>query len=1630
MFKMFIRFGALALFGAVSGFAGSVGDLVWHDLDGDGVRDGSEPGLSGVVVSLQAGGSEVARGTTDGLGAYGFAGLTAGVYRVVFTAPDGMVFSPSGGGLDNVADPAGNGPAFSLGALEDRTNMDAGLFRPATLTGTLFDDLNGNGTKDPDETGRANVNVTLLRDGAPFANAVTDGAGRYVFAGLAPGDYQVRIPTPDGYVLSGGEVDATGTSGVISLASGATTTGPGAGAAWGGGCPTIDEFQSQSSVIIAGPGGPDSGSTTTADDNVIGGERDIEVEILNPPAGVQTVQAGTDPSDGRFFFGGISGQYSLRSCITWDGTDGAGATLDPTGLGGIDLTAGDTPYVQHGAFRLTTFADQLVDLRIEVYTDGGNMSVFNYEPTINVDETREIAFTDFVTELGGGADFTDIGAIRICVEDMNEADIDFELKLFEKIPLKAAIGNRVWIDVDADGIQDAGEVGLPGVAVRLYAASNTVTPVASATTDSSGLYLFDCVLPGMYFVEFDCPAGYKLSPGNVAGNDLIDSDADPVSKRTTPTTLFAGETDLSWDAGVFEPACLGDLVWLDSDRDGRQGPGPAGVAGATVRLLDGINPANVLATTNTDTGGRYEFCGLRPGKYMVEFEPPPGYIVTLANVGGDDADDSDITAANPRTPMVMLMSGDEDRTLDAGLYLPAPDYEIVKDRGAPLDGFGQPRVAEVGEEIVFTIVVTNTGETVLSTVPLDDTWDPAFLAFARASVQPTSQSAGQASWSDLGPLQPGRAHTLTVWFTALQSTAGLALDNKAATAPTTPPGVAEVPMKMDTAPYEIAAPAFLLIKERVAPTGPTADVGDTITFSLTVTNTGELTLTTVPLVDRFDPLDLEFVSASPTAPTVAAGRLFWGHIGAIDPGRSRTVTVNFRALRSTGGATKTNTVCSTPSTAVSTLAEQCDDAPYVVVGSGYTIRKVRRTPPALPDTLGGRVVFDIVVSNIGEVALTTVPLTDTYDASVLEFVTATPISPTTSGGGSLAWTHIGAIAPQASRTVSVTFNVIGSTAGAVYTNIACTAPSTATTTLPEGCAEAPYQVLVPGIELVKTVHAGHSAGAPCPTAVNIVDDHEIGVGGTEVTYCFRVNNTGDVHLTDIQLEDAALGIADITGFTFLSGSLPLAPGASLFYYVDSTISSDLLNTAQVTAAVSDPFGDPLPGFDPLSDEDEAQVELRAVAVGDYVWLDDDQDGIQDPEENPLPGVTVVLKNAAGGELDRATTDAAGKYLFGNLPPGQYKVCFELPDGCAPTIANAGSPSVSSRGVEIGPLPGGGVLTETPLTPMLDDGQADLTLDQGVIKQACIGDTVWEDVNANGSPLEENLSQLGLVGVRLILYNQVGEKIDEQLTTTNGYYKFAGLAPGCYEVEVDRSTVPSFLSQLTTAGERLQTCVEGGAFDDTLDFGFAARPTAVTLAGLEATAVDAGVIEIAWSTGSEQDHLGFIVHRSAGADAPREAVHDGLVLAEGAGAGAGYAVTDSDVADGTWTYWLEAVDTSLESEFHGPVSVVVGGATDAGLVVVEAPADGNVLVDGVPVPSLEVAGGLLVHLADPDAEIDVAGGPAIRIAAVRQSGGDEVTAGEGARVLDVSNPAAPVEIAGGNGVFPTAPGAAIRVVESP
>ena len=339
---------------------------------------------------------------------------------------------------------------------------------------------------------------------------------------------------------------------------------------------------------------------------------------------------------------------------------------------------------------------------------------------------------------------------------------------------KASLGDYVWEDLDADGVQDAGEPPIAGVTVKLYKdadgdgvaepGGDDGAAIATDTTDASGIYGFDNLDPGDYFVEFTKPSGFdKASPSTPgAASDPSDSDADETTGLTDVTTLVSGENDPTWDAGFYKLASLGDLVWFDLDEDGAQDAGEPGVEGVTVTLKDA--GGNTVATTTTDASGAYNFDNLEPGDYTVVFTKPSNdWTISPKDNAGDDTTDSDADTTTGETDPVTLTSGENDPTIDAGMSIPS-SYTITKEN-TTVDSEITP-----GDAISFTITIENTGKTWLAVVPVQDTYDTDYLTYVDANpASDDNNDDGVIDWSDVtgaGQLAPGDSISIVVNFTA------------------------------------------------------------------------------------------------------------------------------------------------------------------------------------------------------------------------------------------------------------------------------------------------------------------------------------------------------------------------------------------------------------------------------------------------------------------------------------------------------------------------------------------------------------------------------------------------------------------------------------------------------------------------------------------------------------------------------------------------------------------------------------------------------------------------------------------------------------------------------------------------
>jgi protocatechuate 3,4-dioxygenase beta subunit len=644
----------------------SLGDKVWYDNNQDGIQDANETGIANVTVQLynSAGTTLLSTTTTDAKGNYVFNNLAAGAYKVLFTAPSGFTISSAVQGTDTAKDSnpnisTGFSNTINLTSGQKNMSIDAGMYNPAN-TNSIGDkvwlDNNSNGIQDASEPGATGVTVTLYNNaGTPIATTVTDAKGFYNFPGLPNGTYKVGFSNlPNGYLLTN------------------QTTG------------TIDGSD------------PDPATGKTPSITLTGGQD------------ITDMDAGLKPSNIP------SGTASLGDKVWWDVNSNGLQDAGETGVQNVTvfLYASDGITIldsistdAQGKYMFTGLAagSYIVGFDLNTIPAGTTVTPFNVDAA-GIYGTRN---SDANTTSGNSP------IITIAVgEDIVTVDMGI-------IPAtgSGSIGDKVWLDANKDGLQTAGEPGVPGVQVILYDGVGKV--VATTTTDANGLYLFPNLPAGTYSVGFsNLPTGYNLThqtTGTPTG-----SDPDSTTGFTPPFTLAGGQIKNDVDAGIVSnsKAALGNYVWFDTNGDGLQTPGEPGVAGVTVNLLDTLG--NIIATTVTDGDGGYLFINLNPNTYVVEFTNLSSGTAFTTKEGAPASNGSD-AAANGKTNAILLTAGQVNLDIDAGLIASPKasvgDFVWIDANKNGLQGTNEPGIAgvkvvlkDINNNVVGTAITDGSGK--------------------------------------------------------------------------------------------------------------------------------------------------------------------------------------------------------------------------------------------------------------------------------------------------------------------------------------------------------------------------------------------------------------------------------------------------------------------------------------------------------------------------------------------------------------------------------------------------------------------------------------------------------------------------------------------------------------------------------------------------------------------------------------------------------------------------------------------------------------------------------------------------------------------------------------------------------
>jgi len=571
------------------------------------------------------------------------------------------------------------------------------------ISGNVFIDINQDGNNDISEIGQQGVTVRLYRD--VNNDGTVDGGDIFVHSLVTDnnGDYEFEVGADGAFVI---EIDQT------TLPPSTSMTTDNVEEAdfvhWGNSDENNDfgiynEFASIGNYVwydSNADGIQDAGET---------GLNNVTVNLRNSSGGL--VATTTTDANGEYSFTGLTpGDFYLEfillngylfspqdagnpndDSVDSDANETTGETVVTTlsahendaswdtGMY-LDNAASITGYVWDDDYdHLEDAGEGIKDLDVYLYDSSDNLIATTQTDDNGVYLFDELGSGDYYVEFTlkdnhsysnqdvGSDDTIDsdphpmTGRTEVFTLSVGEEKTDVDAGQLNN---RGAIGDRVWNDVDADGIQDVGEPGLSNVTVQLYNNDNVL--IGTTTTDTNGEYYFNGIVSDDYYVRFTPPPGYVLSDQNVGADDTVDSDPDPITGETALTKIDNGEIDPTWDAGMYQAASIGDKVWFDADNDGIQDASENGLPGVVVELYQ--SDGTFVGTEITGGGGYYSFTGLRQGDYYVKFLPLSGYTFNPQNVGSDDAD-SDANPSTGQTATTTLSVGENDQNWDSGLYL-------------------------------------------------------------------------------------------------------------------------------------------------------------------------------------------------------------------------------------------------------------------------------------------------------------------------------------------------------------------------------------------------------------------------------------------------------------------------------------------------------------------------------------------------------------------------------------------------------------------------------------------------------------------------------------------------------------------------------------------------------------------------------------------------------------------------------------------------------------------------------------------------------------------------------------------------------------------------------------------------
>ncbi len=799
---------------------GTIGDTVWADYDGDGIKDGPEAGIPGAVVELTNSVGQIRTTPTNSAGAYSFANVPAGVYTITLNS------ASIAADYNLVTTPYPQ--VVTLAPGESFTAADVGLKALATVIGdTIWYDADQDGLQDVGEPGIGNITLNLYLDNDNNGSfnpsldflvdsAVTDVNGAYRLDVPVAGDYFVDVT--DNYGLLTGLAHTIGGHS-ISDPSPLITVVTG----------QIYRDADFGYVRLPAAGKAMIGDTVWVDGNTNGKRDEGEASLIGlqicatPVGGGSAICANTD-MDGRYLLEVPTGSYTVTPAINPPGLILASPVAQISVANGEQRLDQDFGYTTSPVNFSTLGGLIWQDLPVADVVDGlydaatepgiGNVSV-----NVVWDQNSDNVWTDgepiiaTLSNTDGGYLFTKLlaGSYLVEVSDtylalrnfvptviaanatgagtnhaqpynvlldpgVNATGIDFGYREYEAFgtgdqPEPGMIGNQIWLDNDVDGLYNpaVGDQPLPGVTLEVRSGG---VVMGSTTTGLDGKYLL-----------MNLPLGrsYEVVVTDLFGvlekylpTTLGSPSQDNQSKALPYATFLAlASTDFKADFGYARLSTVGDRVWWDVNQDGVQDAGEPGIPGVPLDLLDASG--GVIRSLPTNGLGNYAFGDLSKGAYTVAVNltafqpggPLAGWTASPKDIT-TEALDSDGDPTTHRAAAAPTM-GAQINSLDFG-YSVASGVQMA---------VSKPSFVRFGDTFEISITVTNTGGTWISQLPVCLDYDPTYMTLHSASPAPDSlDDTGALIWTDglagvgggglapvaAGELAPGESTQIVVTF--------------------------------------------------------------------------------------------------------------------------------------------------------------------------------------------------------------------------------------------------------------------------------------------------------------------------------------------------------------------------------------------------------------------------------------------------------------------------------------------------------------------------------------------------------------------------------------------------------------------------------------------------------------------------------------------------------------------------------------------------------------------------------------------------------------------------------------------------------------------------------------------------